>query len=142
MDSYECENLNFRSTAGDVLRSVPFCIPSPILRYQNLATTKWSGKAEISEPSLQSIVLWPLKNESVYRAEKMWSGPEPEACGMTAHINGKHIGRSLLSDGPVVEVVDEANYLGCYRKVENTALVPVLEEVAMKNEVGIDMYGC
>ena len=93
-------------------------------------------------PSSAGTYTWPFQHVDGSQPKKMWSGPEPEACGMTAHINGKHIGRSLLSDGPVVEVVHEANYLGCYRNVENAALVPVLEEGAMKNEVGIDMYGC
>lgn len=38
--------------------------------------TKWSGKAEVSESSLQSVFVWPLKDE----AGKMWSGPEPQIC--------------------------------------------------------------
>lgn len=66
-------------------------------------------------PSSAGTYTWPFQHGDGSQLEKMWSGPEPRACGVAAQTSGDRFDRSLVA-GPVPQTtVGTATLKGCYK---------------------------
>lgn len=91
------------------------------------------------------VYSWPLQHEDDSRLEKMWSGPEPQACGLAAQTSG-NLDRNLV-EGPVAQTtVGMATLKGCYNAYQNSrpgtadALARAISTGSMTNKVELDCY--